>query len=155
MLSCLWFFIPSCEFMLLFWFACAGSHHTKECHRTCKLRSCILFNMHLMAYISIGFVKERRIAQNVWHLSKRFMCNGWLQVVGELKTGDVCGEIGVLCYRPQVFTVRTKRLSQLLRLNRTSFLNIVKANVGDGTIIMNNLLQVCKFDTLFGFILNC
>lgn len=70
--------------------------------------------------------------------------NATEHVVGELKTGDVCGEIGVLCYRPQVFTVRTKRLSQLLRLNRTSFLNIVKANVGDGTIIMNNLLQHLK-----------
>ncbi|OVA00508.1 Cyclic nucleotide-binding domain [Macleaya cordata] len=64
-----------------------------------------------------------------------------MQVVGEARTGDLCGEIGVLCYRPQLFTVRTKRLSQLLRLNRTAFLNIVQANVGDGTIIMNNLLQ--------------
>ncbi|GFY96936.1 shaker pollen inward K+ channel [Actinidia rufa] len=70
--------------------------------------------------------------------------NGLEHVVGELKTGDVCGEIGVLCYRPQLFTVRTKRLSQLLRLNRTAFLNIVQANVGDGTIIMNNLLQYLK-----------
>ncbi|XP_057505314.1 potassium channel AKT1-like [Actinidia eriantha] len=70
--------------------------------------------------------------------------NGVEHVVGELKTGDVCGEIGVLCYRPQLFTVRTKRLSQLLRLNRTAFLNIVQANVGDGTIIMNNLLQYLK-----------
>lgn len=48
----------------------------------------------------------------------------------------------MLCYRPQPFTVRTKRLCQLLRLNRTAFLSIVQANVGDGTIIMNNLLQV-------------
>ncbi|KAF5725809.1 putative Potassium channel AKT1 [Tripterygium wilfordii] len=70
--------------------------------------------------------------------------NGVEQIVGEAKTGDVCGEIGVLCYRPQLFTVRTKRLSQLLRLNRTTFLNIVQANVGDGTIIMNNLLQHLK-----------
>ncbi|KAL5768942.1 hypothetical protein ACOSP7_015491 [Xanthoceras sorbifolium] len=70
--------------------------------------------------------------------------NGTEQVVGEAKTGDLCGEIGVLCYRPQLFTVRTKRLSQLLRLNRTTFLNIVQANVGDGTIIMNNLLQHLK-----------
>ncbi|KAA0046731.1 potassium channel AKT1 [Cucumis melo var. makuwa] len=68
----------------------------------------------------------------------------YLQVVGEAKTGDLCGEIGVLCYRPQLFTVRTKRLSQLLRLNRTAFLNIVQSNVGDGTIIMNNLLQHLK-----------
>ncbi|KAF8393268.1 hypothetical protein HHK36_021509 [Tetracentron sinense] len=65
-------------------------------------------------------------------------------VVGEAKPGDLCGEIGVLCYRPQLFTVRTKRLSQLLRLNRTAFLNIIQANVGDGTIIMNNLLQRLK-----------
>ncbi|GFY99797.1 K+ transporter 1 [Actinidia rufa] len=65
-------------------------------------------------------------------------------VIGEAKTGDLCGEIGVLCYRPQLFTVRTKRLSQLLRMNRATFLNIVQANVGDGTIIMNNLLQQLK-----------
>ncbi|KAL0407802.1 UNVERIFIED_CONTAM: Potassium channel AKT1 [Sesamum radiatum] len=70
--------------------------------------------------------------------------NGTAQVVGDCKTGDVCGEIGVLCYRPQLFTVRTKRLSQLLRLNRTAFLNILQTNVGDGAIIMNNLLQHLK-----------
>ncbi|KAK9273970.1 hypothetical protein L1049_018784 [Liquidambar formosana] len=70
--------------------------------------------------------------------------NGIEQVVGEAKTGDVFGEVGLLCYRPQFFTVRTKRLSQLLRLNRTAFLNIVQANVGDGAIIMNNLLQHLK-----------
>ncbi|XVE54362.1 hypothetical protein DITRI_Ditri03aG0074700 [Diplodiscus trichospermus] len=69
---------------------------------------------------------------------------GGEQVVGEAKAGDLCGEIGVLCYRPQLFTVRTKRLCQLLRLNRTTFLNIIQANVGDGTIIMNNLLQHLK-----------
>lgn len=70
--------------------------------------------------------------------------NGMDQVVRELKTGDVCGEVGVLCCRPQLFTVRTKRTSQLLRLDRTSFFSIVKANIGDGTIIMNNLLQNLK-----------
>ncbi|KAG8639260.1 hypothetical protein MANES_14G128600v8 [Manihot esculenta] len=70
--------------------------------------------------------------------------NGAEQLVGKVNSGDLCGEIGVLCYRPQLFTVRTKRLSQLLRLNRTTFLNIVQANVGDGTVIMNNLLQHLK-----------
>ncbi|KAK7821911.1 potassium channel akt1 [Quercus suber] len=65
-------------------------------------------------------------------------------VVGEAKAGDLCGEIGVLCYKPQLFTVWTKRLSQLLRLNRATFFNIVQSNVGDGTIIMNNLLQHLK-----------
>ncbi|GJT62104.1 potassium channel AKT1-like protein [Tanacetum coccineum] len=70
--------------------------------------------------------------------------NGVEHTVGEANKGELCGEIGVLCYRPQLFTVRTKRLSQLLRLNRTTFLNIIQANVGDGTVIMNNLLQHLK-----------
>ncbi|CAL0323168.1 unnamed protein product [Lupinus luteus] len=62
-------------------------------------------------------------------------------VVSEAKTGDVVGEIGVLCYRPQLFTVRTKRLTQLLRLNRSTFISLSHSNIGDGTIIMNNFLQ--------------
>lgn len=65
-----------------------------------------------------------------------------IQIVREARAGHVVGEIGVLCYKPQLFTVRTNRLCQLLRLDRTSFLNIVQSNVGDGTIIMNNILQV-------------
>lgn len=73
--------------------------------------------------------------------------NGVEQIVGQAKKGDVCGEVGVLCYRPQVFTVRTKRLCQLLRLNRNKFLNIVQSSVGDGTIIMNNLFQHLKDST--------
>ncbi|KAI4337347.1 hypothetical protein L6164_015776 [Bauhinia variegata] len=67
--------------------------------------------------------------------------SGIEQVVGRARTGDVVGEIGVLCFRPQLFTIRTKRLCQLLRLERATFLNLVKANIGDGTIIMSNFLQ--------------
>lgn len=70
--------------------------------------------------------------------------NGTELSVGQAKKGDICGEIGVLCYRPQLFTVRTKRLCKLLRINRTTFLNIVQASVGDGNIVMNNLLQHLK-----------
>ncbi|KAI3979443.1 hypothetical protein MKX01_001635 [Papaver californicum] len=70
--------------------------------------------------------------------------NGAEQVIGELRTGDIFGEIGVLCYKPQLFQGRTKKLCQLLRLNRTAFINIAQANVRDGTIIMNNLLQRLK-----------
>ena len=83
----------------------------------------------------------------IHHHKKNPVCYGGLQVVGEIRTGDVCGEIGVLCYRPQLFTARPKRLCQLLRLNRTALLNLVQANVGDGAIIINNLLQVCITDS--------
>lgn len=84
--------------------------------------------------------------------------NGLEQDIGEAKKGDICGEVAVLCYRPQLFTVRTRRLCQLLRINRTNFLNIVQSNVGDGNIIMNNLLQVIciiKFKFFFYQILFC
>ncbi|KAH7652133.1 Potassium channel voltage-dependent EAG/ELK/ERG protein [Dioscorea alata] len=70
--------------------------------------------------------------------------NATEKIVREARTSDLVGEIGVLCYRPQPFTVRTKKLCQLLRLNRTTFLSIIQSNVGDGTIIMNNLLQFLK-----------
>ncbi|XP_042410102.1 potassium channel AKT1-like [Zingiber officinale] len=66
------------------------------------------------------------------------------EIVRVVKKGDLVGELGVLCYRPQLFTVRTRSLCQLLRLNRTAFLSIVQANVGDGTVIANNLLQYFK-----------
>nr|ABO15470.1 AKT1-like K+ channel LilKT1 [Lilium longiflorum] len=70
--------------------------------------------------------------------------NGIEQIVREANPGELVGEIGVLCYRPQLFTIRTKKLCQLLRLNRNSFLSIVQSNVGDGTVTMNNLLQYLK-----------
>ncbi|KAG8077394.1 hypothetical protein GUJ93_ZPchr0007g5451 [Zizania palustris] len=70
--------------------------------------------------------------------------SGAEQVIGVAKSGEVVGEIGVLCYRPQLFTVRTRSLCQLLRLNRAAFLSIVQSNVVDGTIIMNNLMQFFK-----------
>ncbi|KAB1204576.1 Potassium channel AKT1 [Morella rubra] len=87
--------------------------------------------------------KEDVILQNEAPTDLYILVTGAV-TVGAAKTGDVVGDIGMLCYRPQLFTVRTKRLSQLLRLSRTAFLNTVQANVGDGTIIMNNLLQHLK-----------
>ncbi|XP_066393415.1 potassium channel AKT3-like [Miscanthus floridulus] len=70
--------------------------------------------------------------------------NGSEQLAGMARAGDVVGEIGMLCYKPQLFTVRTRTLCQLLRMERTAFLRIVQANVGDGTIIINNLIQYLK-----------
>ncbi|XP_047332651.1 potassium channel AKT1-like [Impatiens glandulifera] len=63
------------------------------------------------------------------------------KVVGEANAGEICGEIGVLCERPQVYTIRTKRLSQLLRMNRTDYKTLIQANSSDETVIMDNLRQ--------------
>uniref|UniRef100_A0A803MJU7 Potassium channel n=1 Tax=Chenopodium quinoa TaxID=63459 RepID=A0A803MJU7_CHEQI len=88
--------------------------------------------------------KEDVILQNEAPTDLYVLVSGAMSVGNEVLSGGVCGEIGVLCYRPQLFTVRTKRLCQLLRLNRTALLNLVQANVGDGAIIMNNLLEHLK-----------
>ncbi|KAL1547762.1 potassium channel AKT1-like [Salvia divinorum] len=62
-----------------------------------------------------------------------------MQIVEEAQKGELCGEISVLCNRSQLFTVRTKRLTQLLRLSRTAFLSILDDKANDGEIIMDNL----------------
>ncbi|KAF4386048.1 hypothetical protein G4B88_031183 [Cannabis sativa] len=68
------------------------------------------------------------------------------QVIGKAHAGDTFGEIGVLCYKPQPFTVRTTELAQILLLNITPLMNIIQANVEDGNIIMNNFIMVKQFN---------
>ncbi|XP_047326188.1 uncharacterized protein LOC124929847 [Impatiens glandulifera] len=66
------------------------------------------------------------------------------EIVGEVIIGDPCGEISILCNKPQVFTVRTKQFSQLLKMNGTKFLNIIRADDGDNAIINSNLFKHLK-----------
>ncbi|XP_011014925.1 PREDICTED: potassium channel KAT1-like [Populus euphratica] len=61
------------------------------------------------------------------------------KVIGKAIAGDTFGEVGVLCSRPQPFTVRTIELSQILRLNGTALMSTIKANPEDGRVIMNHL----------------
>lgn len=74
-------------------------------------------------------------------------------MVREATSGDICGEFGVLCNRPQLFTIHPKVLCKVLRLSCHVFLNIIRAaNTSDCLIIMNNFLQVCKanmFNAIF------
>ncbi|GAB2228692.1 hypothetical protein Droror1_Dr00022815 [Drosera rotundifolia] len=70
--------------------------------------------------------------------------NGNEKVIGKVLAGDVFGEIGILCNRPQPFTVRTSELSQLLRLSNTSLMNIFQANKEDGQTVMSNLFLKLK-----------
>ncbi|AES64187.2 inwardly rectifying potassium channel subunit [Medicago truncatula] len=67
------------------------------------------------------------------------------QVVFDKATAvEAFGEIGVLYHVPQPFTVRTTELSHILRINRTSLMNVLQANPGDAQIVMNNLLMRLK-----------
>ncbi|KAF9621636.1 hypothetical protein IFM89_025368, partial [Coptis chinensis] len=69
----------------------------------------------------------------------------------KVTAGEAFGEIGVLCCRPQPFNARTAELSQILRLNRNSLINIVQTNMEDGNIMMNNLVQKLKDPGSVGF----
>lgn len=52
------------------------------------------------------------------------------------------GEIGVIFNIPQPFTVRTKRLSQVVRISHHHFKQLVQPLHEDGKIIHTNFIQV-------------
>ncbi|XP_031127362.1 potassium channel AKT2/3 [Ipomoea triloba] len=63
------------------------------------------------------------------------------QVVWTLNSGDMFGEVGALCCRPQSFTYRTKTLSQLLKLKTTSLLEALQMKREDNITMIKNFLQ--------------
>ncbi|KAK7245678.1 hypothetical protein RIF29_40526 [Crotalaria pallida] len=77
--------------------------------------------------------------------------DGHDQVIGKVLAVDAFGEIGVLYHIPQPFTVRTTELSQILRLNKTSLMNVLQANPGDAQIVMENLFMRLKGHEELGF----
>ncbi|XAR56341.1 hypothetical protein NMG60_11036789 [Bertholletia excelsa] len=58
-----------------------------------------------------------------------------------LQSGDMFGEVGALCCRPQSFTFRTKTLSQLLRLRSTTLLEAMRTRSDDNVTLFKNFLQ--------------
>ncbi|EPS62875.1 hypothetical protein M569_11912, partial [Genlisea aurea] len=72
------------------------------------------------------------------------MKNGIEQVFSNLESPDMFGEIGVVFNIPQPFTVRTKRLSQVVRITHNHFKQLVQLHYEDGTIIFSNFLQHLK-----------
>lgn len=66
------------------------------------------------------------------------------QVIGKATSGDMFGEIGLLCFRLQPFTVRTTEISQILRMSRYTLMNTMQANTEDSHIILSNLFKKIK-----------
>ncbi|KAL9672399.1 hypothetical protein QQ045_028649 [Rhodiola kirilowii] len=64
--------------------------------------------------------------------------------VHKSRPGEMQGEIGVLFNIPQPFTVRTKRLSQLVRISHNHFKQIVQSHNDDGKKIMKSFIQHLK-----------
>lgn len=82
------------------------------------------------------------VAYKSGRLCVSYFIGNWCQILMTARATDVVGEIGVLCYMPQPFTVRSRKLSQLLRLDRIVFMDIARQYKEDGQRIVDNLLQV-------------
>ncbi|CAI9784831.1 unnamed protein product [Fraxinus pennsylvanica] len=67
--------------------------------------------------------------------------NGTEQFLSKLMSPDMLGEIGVIFNIPQPFTVRTKRLSQVIRISHNHFKQLVQPLSEDGKIVISNFLQ--------------
>ncbi|KAK2446119.1 potassium channel KAT3 [Trifolium repens] len=70
--------------------------------------------------------------------------NGSEQFLFKLDPGSMTGEIGVMFNIPQPYTVRSRRLSQVIRINQHHFKQMVKPYSQDGKAIMSNFTQFLK-----------
>lgn len=64
------------------------------------------------------------------------------QFLSKLGSADLVGEIGVFFNTPQPFTVRTKKLSQVIRISHHHFKEMVQPQNEDGMIMIKNFIQV-------------
>lgn len=62
-------------------------------------------------------------------------------VLGTLHCGDIFGEVGALCCRPQSYTFQTKSLSQLLRLKTSFLIETMHVKQQDNATMLKNFLQ--------------
>ncbi|KAK9000481.1 hypothetical protein V6N11_080977 [Hibiscus sabdariffa] len=62
-------------------------------------------------------------------------------VVGTLSCGDMFGETGALCCRPNRYTFRTKMLCQLLKLRTADLIRTMEAKHKDNIAILQNFLR--------------
>lgn len=66
------------------------------------------------------------------------------QFLSRLGSADMAGEIGVIFNIPQPFTVRTRRLSQVIRISHNDFKQMVQQHNEDAKTIISNFIQVWK-----------
>ncbi|CAH8377967.1 unnamed protein product [Eruca vesicaria subsp. sativa] len=66
------------------------------------------------------------------------------QVLAKLGPGDMAGEIGVVFNIPQPFTVRTRRLSQVIRISHHKFKEMVQSDIDDSKMMITNFMKYLK-----------
>ncbi|KAH6835869.1 potassium channel protein [Perilla frutescens var. hirtella] len=70
--------------------------------------------------------------------------NGMEQFLSSKGSPEMFGEIGVMFNIPQPFTVRTKRLSQVIRISHNHFKQLLQPDSNDGKIIVSKFIQHLK-----------
>ncbi|KAG6507506.1 hypothetical protein ZIOFF_032855 [Zingiber officinale] len=70
--------------------------------------------------------------------------NGTEKFLTALGPADVLGEIGVIFNVPQPFTVRSKRLCQVVRISHRHFMQIAQPYSADGKMVFSNFIQFLK-----------
>ncbi|XP_019157682.1 PREDICTED: potassium channel KAT3-like [Ipomoea nil] len=68
--------------------------------------------------------------------------NGTEQFLSKLGPPEMAGELGVIFNIPQPFTVRSKRLSQVIRISHHHFKQLLQPPTDDGKKILSNFRQV-------------
>ncbi|KAK8649957.1 hypothetical protein V6N13_139610 [Hibiscus sabdariffa] len=70
--------------------------------------------------------------------------NGTEQFLSKLGAADMAGEIGVIFNIPQPFIVRTKRLSQVIRISHHHFKQMVQPQSEDAELIIANFMKYLR-----------
>nr|GMD47677.1 potassium channel KAT3-like [Ipomoea batatas] len=70
--------------------------------------------------------------------------NGTEQFLSKLKSTEMAGEVGVIFNIPQPFTVRSRRLSQVIRISHHHFKQLLQPLTEDGKKILSNFCQHLK-----------
>ncbi|XP_031738659.1 potassium channel KAT3 isoform X2 [Cucumis sativus] len=69
---------------------------------------------------------------------------GTEQILSKLESPKMAGEIAVMLNIPQPFTVRTRRLSQVVRISHHHFKQLIQPNSNDGKVLFSNFAQHLK-----------
>jgi CRP-like cAMP-binding protein len=60
----------------------------------------------------------------------------------------MAGEIGVMFNIPQPFTIRSRTLTQVIRISHSHLLHTIRPGTADGETIFSNFVKVCSVHML-------
>ncbi|KAG5562646.1 hypothetical protein RHGRI_005390 [Rhododendron griersonianum] len=92
----------------------------------------------------VDIILQNEIPTDFYILDVLIYKNGTEQFLSKLGAAEMAGEIGVILNIPQPFTVRTKRLSQVIRISHQHFKQMAQQHNADGKKIIANFIQYLK-----------